>query len=162
MKIDEFRQLGFVRSFSLPFGRNALVLIEFEHLNSGDVKGTIPDAIRYHFAPNDIRQHRLISISYISLLPVTATVVRCVPASSYFLFCALIAYAVKRCVHILKFKISLILIEGHDIQRSPCVSAHRIAVISAAWLRTSWGRTIPSGRASLISSVVGDNKSFSM
>jgi hypothetical protein len=66
---------------------------------------------------------------------------------------------IPRFHHGLKFKISPILIEGHDIQRSPCVSAHRVAVISAAWLRTSWGGT---RRASLISSVVGDNKSFSM
>ena len=38
-------------------------------LNSGDVKGTITDAVRYHFVPNDVRRHRLISISYMSLLP---------------------------------------------------------------------------------------------
>jgi hypothetical protein len=38
-------------------------------LISGDVKGTITDALRYHSAPNDIRRHRLISISYVSLLP---------------------------------------------------------------------------------------------
>jgi hypothetical protein len=46
--------------------------------NSGNVffrhvrhcrKGTIPDAVRHHSVPNDIRRHRLISISYISLLP---------------------------------------------------------------------------------------------
>jgi len=36
---------------------------------SGDVKGTITDTVRYHFVPNDVRRHRLISISYISLLP---------------------------------------------------------------------------------------------
>jgi hypothetical protein len=49
--------------------RNALVLIEFERFNSGDVKGTITAAVRYHCVPNDVRRHRLISISYISLLP---------------------------------------------------------------------------------------------
>jgi hypothetical protein len=38
-------------------------------LNSGDVKGTITDAVRYHFVPNDVRRRRLISISYMSLLP---------------------------------------------------------------------------------------------
>jgi len=38
-------------------------------LNSGDVKGTITDAVRYLFVPNDVRRHRLISISYMSLLP---------------------------------------------------------------------------------------------
>jgi hypothetical protein len=40
-----------------------------EGLKSGDVKGTITDALPYHFVPNDVRRHRLISISYISLLP---------------------------------------------------------------------------------------------
>src|SRR4030095_16013388 len=40
-----------------------------ELLNSGDVKGTITNALRYHFVPNDVRRHRLISISYVSLLP---------------------------------------------------------------------------------------------
>jgi hypothetical protein len=34
----------------------------------GDVKGTIRNGPRYHFAPNDVRRHRLISICYISLL----------------------------------------------------------------------------------------------
>jgi hypothetical protein len=48
---------------------NALVLLKLEHFNSGDVKGTIPEAVRYHFVSNDVRRHRLISISYISLLP---------------------------------------------------------------------------------------------
>jgi hypothetical protein len=38
-------------------------------LKSGDVKGTIPEALRYPFVSNDVRRHRLISISYISLLP---------------------------------------------------------------------------------------------
>src|SRR5258706_13671133 len=38
-------------------------------VNSGDVKGTITDAVPCHFVPNDVRRHRLISISYISLLP---------------------------------------------------------------------------------------------
>src|SRR5579864_9204148 len=37
--------------------------------SSGDVKGTITDAVRYHFVSNDVRRHRLISIGYISLLP---------------------------------------------------------------------------------------------
>jgi hypothetical protein len=36
-----------------------------ELVNSGDVKGTITNALRYHFVPNDVRRHRLISISYI-------------------------------------------------------------------------------------------------
>jgi hypothetical protein len=40
---------------------------------SGDVKGTIRNDLRYHFAPNDVRRHRLISISYISLLPCHGT-----------------------------------------------------------------------------------------
>ena len=41
----------------------------FQHFNSGDVKGTITGTVRYHFVSNDVRRHRLISISYISLLP---------------------------------------------------------------------------------------------
>jgi len=46
-----------------------------EHIvKSGDVKGTIRNDLRYHFAPNDVRRHRLISISYISLLPCHGTV----------------------------------------------------------------------------------------
>jgi hypothetical protein len=54
-------------------GLNALVLVEFGRFNSGDVKGTIADAARYHFAPNDVRRHRLISTSHISLLPCHGT-----------------------------------------------------------------------------------------
>jgi hypothetical protein len=55
--------------------RNALVLIEFERFNSGDVKGTITDALRYHFVvPNDVRRYHLISISYISLPPCHGTI----------------------------------------------------------------------------------------
>jgi hypothetical protein len=38
----------------------------------------------------------------------------------------------------------------------------RDAAIKVAWLRTSSGRTVTSGRAVRISSVVGDIKSFSM
>ena len=45
------------------------MVIEFGRFNSGDVKGTITDAVRYHFVPNDVRRHRLISTSYIPLLP---------------------------------------------------------------------------------------------
>src|SRR6266849_6269355 len=37
--------------------------------NSGDVKGTIRNVLQHHFVPTDVRRHRLISISYISLLP---------------------------------------------------------------------------------------------
>jgi len=40
-----------------------------DQFNSGDVKGTIPEAVRYRFVPNDVRRHRLISISYVSLSP---------------------------------------------------------------------------------------------
>ena len=42
--------------------------MELGHFNSGDVKGTLPEGVRYHSVPNDVRRHRLISISYISLL----------------------------------------------------------------------------------------------
>jgi hypothetical protein len=57
---------------------NTLLLIEREHFNSGDVKGTITGTVRYHFVSNDVvsndvRRHRLISISYISLLPCHGT-----------------------------------------------------------------------------------------
>ena len=41
----------------------------FDASISGDVKGTITDAVRYRFVSNDIRRHRVISISYTSLLP---------------------------------------------------------------------------------------------
>src|SRR5208282_4939891 len=36
---------------------------------SGDVKGTIRNDVRYRAASNNVRRHRLISISYMSLLP---------------------------------------------------------------------------------------------
>jgi hypothetical protein len=62
---------------------NTLLLIEREHFNSGEVKGTITGTVRYHFVSNDVvsndvvsndvRRHRLISISYISLLPCHGT-----------------------------------------------------------------------------------------
>ena len=48
---------GFVK-FSLP-----------AHKKSGDVKGTIGSDIRYFLVPNDVRRHRVISISYMLLLP---------------------------------------------------------------------------------------------
>ena len=41
---------------------------EIWSFKSGDVKGTIPEAVRYPFVSNDVRRHRLMSISYISLL----------------------------------------------------------------------------------------------
>jgi len=34
--------------------------------NFGDVNGTIRNDLRYPFVPNNVRRHRLISISYIS------------------------------------------------------------------------------------------------
>jgi arsenite transporter len=43
----------------------------------------------------------------------------------------------------------------HDTARSSSVPAHRVAAISMTWVRASWGRTVASGRAFLISSVVG-------
>jgi hypothetical protein len=43
--------------------------LKFEHFNAGDVQGTISEAVRYHFVPNDVRRHRLIPISSILLLP---------------------------------------------------------------------------------------------
>ena len=51
---------------------NSLVVTEFGRFKSRDVKGTIRSALRFLSVPNDVRRHRLISISYISLLPVTA------------------------------------------------------------------------------------------
>ena len=43
-------------------------------LKSGDVKGTIRSAVPLLLVSNDVRRHRLISISYISLLPCHGTV----------------------------------------------------------------------------------------
>jgi hypothetical protein len=34
---------------------NTLLVIEREHFNSGDVKGTITGTVRYHFVSNDVR-----------------------------------------------------------------------------------------------------------
>lgn len=64
-------RLGLHQSKRPPFysAHALLKLFWHKHFNSGDVKGTIPDAVRYHFVSNDVRRHRLISISYISLLP---------------------------------------------------------------------------------------------
>src|SRR5580693_7194992 len=53
---------------------NSLVVTEFELFKSGDVKGTIRRDIRLPRISNDVRRHRLISISYISLLPCHGTV----------------------------------------------------------------------------------------
>jgi hypothetical protein len=55
---------------------NLLVLIEFGRFDSGDVKGTIRSDMRLLFVSNDVRRHRLISISYISLLPCHGTAKR--------------------------------------------------------------------------------------
>jgi hypothetical protein len=49
-----------------------------------------------------------------------------------------------------------------DAARLSSRYAKRVAAIRATWLTTSGGRTIPRGRAFLISSAVGDMKSFSM
>src|SRR3954453_13154743 len=38
-------------------------------LGSGDVKGTLSDTLGYHLVLSDVRRHRLISISYVTLLP---------------------------------------------------------------------------------------------
>jgi hypothetical protein len=43
--------------------------VAFTPGKSGDVKGTIRSDAPFLFASNDVRRHRLISISYISLLP---------------------------------------------------------------------------------------------
>jgi hypothetical protein len=66
--------------FSIPTplrATNSLVLaigkLGSDREDSGDVKGTIPNAVRYHFVPNDVRRHRLISVSYTSLLPCHGT-----------------------------------------------------------------------------------------
>ena len=52
---------------------NALVLIESEHFNSGDDKGTLRSAVGLPRISNDVRRHRLISINSISLLPCHGT-----------------------------------------------------------------------------------------
>src|SRR5450631_4266484 len=43
----------------------------------------------------------------------------------------------------------------YDTARSSSPAAQTVAAISMAWVRTSWGRTVASGRAFLISSVLG-------
>ena len=47
---------------------------EFRRFKSGDVKGTIRSDMRLRLVSNDVRRHRLISISYISLFPCHGTV----------------------------------------------------------------------------------------
>ena len=47
----------------IPFGLAAINLIL---MKSGDVKGTISDDVRLLLVSNEVRRHRLISISYIS------------------------------------------------------------------------------------------------
>src|SRR5437899_1674429 len=53
----------------LEFLGNLLVLTEFGNFKSGYVKGTIRSDERLLVVSNEVRRHRLISISYISLLP---------------------------------------------------------------------------------------------
>ena len=48
---------------------NSCVVTELELFKSRDVKGTIRSDVRLPFVSNDVRRHRLISISDISLLP---------------------------------------------------------------------------------------------
>src|SRR5277367_1302944 len=43
----------------------------------------------------------------------------------------------------------------YDTARSSSLPAHTVAAISMAWVSASWGRTVASGRAFQISSVVG-------
>jgi hypothetical protein len=43
----------------------------------------------------------------------------------------------------------------HDTARSSSPAAQTVAALSMAWVRTSWGRTVASGRAFLISLVMG-------
>jgi hypothetical protein len=50
----------------------------------------------------------------------------------------------------------------YDPREPPSVPAQIVDAISVARITMSSGRTAPSGRAFLISSVVGDMKSFSM
>jgi hypothetical protein len=70
--VESDEQAGSYRFVCRIRTENALVLIE-KFSNSGDVKGTIPDSVRHHFVPNDVRRHRVISTSYISLLPCHGT-----------------------------------------------------------------------------------------
>ena len=49
-----------------------------------------------------------------------------------------------------------------DAERLSALHAKRVAAISATWFTTSSGKTVPRGRAYLISSAVGDMKSFPM
>jgi hypothetical protein len=48
------------------------------------------------------------------------------------------------------------------MERLSSLHAKRVAAIGATWFKRSSGKTVPRGRASLISSAVGDMKSFSM
>jgi len=50
------------------------VLTEFGASNLGTLRGTIRGDMRLRFVSNDVRRHRLMSISYISLLPCHGTV----------------------------------------------------------------------------------------
>jgi hypothetical protein len=94
---------------------------------------TIRSAVRYSPISLGARRHRLISIRYISLLPCHSR--GCFPET----------HAVT----------------SYDPTGPPSVPAQRTDAISVAWLTMSSGRTAASGRAFLLSSVVGDMKSFS-
>ncbi len=50
-------------------GSRTATKVATELSESGYNKGTITDIVRYFLISSDVRQHRLISISYISLLP---------------------------------------------------------------------------------------------
>src|SRR4029077_19103877 len=56
---------------------NSLVVTEFELFKSRDVKGKTRSDMRHRFVSNDVRRHRVISITYISLLPCHGTAKRC-------------------------------------------------------------------------------------
>jgi len=118
----------------------------FDDSESGYDKGTIRDDARYRSVSTDVRRHRLISVSYISLLPCHGKGRSFCSGSSSVFSCALISIRGHRLrPHLETEDFALFLIESHDTQRSPCVPAHKVAAISAAWSRTSWGRTIASG-----------------
>ena len=70
-------RLNHVFRFRLPLGK------------SGDVKGTIGSDVKYLMVSRDVRRHRLISISYISLLPFHGSIAKVLllstAAISYFI-----------------------------------------------------------------------------
>ena len=99
----------------------------------------------------------LISISYISLLPCHSSIL--FANLPYPLVCIASWKAslltIAQPIPPLPKRSEAIVHRPYDTARSSSIRAHRVTAISMAWVRASWGRTVASGRAFLISSVVG-------